>query len=466
MTTGSAGAMNRSPFRSSVLSVLKVLALLAVLTIRAPVPAQAQSAAQDPALEARIEAVESKVIAWRRDIHQHPELGNREFRTSALVADHLAELGIEVQTDVAHTGVVGILEGGRSGPVVLLRADMDALPVAERVDLPFSSTITAEYNGEQVGVMHACGHDAHTAILMGVAEVLAGMRDELPGTVKFVFQPAEEGAPDGEEGGAELMVREGVLSSPDVDVAFALHLDSKLEAGDIAFRPGGMYASSDDFRIAVRGQQTHGAFPWDGVDPIVAAAHIVTSLQTIVSREINLTETAAVVSIGKIRGGVRSNIIPEEVELLGTIRALDPDVRAAVGERVREIASTIAAAHRATAEVQIPYTHGYPATINDPELTARMVPVLENAVGADHVHLRPPLMAGEDFAFIAERVPGLYIRLGGRSPDISEADAPAHHTPDFYIDEAGFVNGVRAMTAMTVSYLRSDSTGPGNHGNE
>jgi amidohydrolase len=456
MTAGEARQMTCSTSASRPSSVLAIALVMAVSSALAPVPALTQSPVLDGAAEARITSVGPKVIEWRRDIHQHPELGNREFRTAALVADHLVDLGIEVQTEIAHTGVVGILEGARPGPVVLLRADMDALPVTERVDLPFASTVTTEYEGEEVGVMHACGHDAHTAILMGVAEVLAGMRDELPGTVKFVFQPAEEGAPAGEEGGAELMVREGVLSGPDVDVAFALHVDSRQEAGQIFYRPGGMYASSDDFRILVRGRQTHGAFPWDGVDPIVAAAQIVTALQTIVSREVNLTETAAVVSIGKIEGGVRSNIIPEEVELVGTIRALDPEVRAVIGERVRAIATNIAQAHGATVEVQIPATHGYPATINDPELTARMVPVLEGAVGADRVHLRPPLMAGEDFAFIAEQVPGLYIRLGGRSPDIAEADAPAHHTPDFFIDETGFVNGVRALTAMTLGYMKDD----------
>lgn len=455
MTRASVGAMIISLVHSPTLSMW--LVPLAVLTIGVPAPAPAQSATLVAAAETRIEAVESKVIAWRRDIHQHPELGNREFRTSDLVADHLVELGFEVQREVAHTGVVGVLEGGLTGPVILLRADMDALPVTERVDLPFASTATTEYDGGQVGVMHACGHDAHTAILMGVAEVLAGLRGELPGTVKFVFQPAEEGAPEGEDGGAELMVKEGVLSGPDVDVAFALHVDSKLAAGDISYRPGGTYASSDDFRIVVRGEQTHGAFPWDGADPIVAAAHIVTSLQTIVSREINLTETAAVVSIGKIAGGVRSNIIPEEVELVGTIRTLDPEIRTAVGKRVRDIATTVAVAHGTMAEVQIPATQGYPATINDPELTARMVPVLEEAVGANRVHLRPALMAGEDFAFIAEQVPGLYVRLGGRSPDIAEAKAPAHHSPDFFIDEEGFGNGVRAMTAMTLGYLGAEA---------
>ncbi len=448
------GATSRS--RSGILRGRVPGLLILPLALFAPDAALARTQAFDAATSARVERVEPRVIAWRRDIHQHPELGNREVRTAALVAGHLRTLGIQVESGVAHTGVVGVLTGSRPGPVVLLRADMDALPVTETTGLPFASTARAEYGGAEIGVMHACGHDAHTAILMGVAEVLAGMRSELPGVVKFVFQPAEEGPPAGEEGGAELMVREGVLTDPDVDFAFALHVDALEPAGDILYRPGGTYASGDDFRILVRGRQTHGGFPWDGVDPVLAAAHVVTALQSIVSREVNLTETAVVISIGKIQGGVRSNIIPAEVELVGTIRTLDPAVRERVHGRVRAIATGVAEAHGATAEVTIPMTRGYPATVNDPELTTRMVPALQAAVGADRVRIRPPLMAGEDFAFIAERVPSVYIGLGGRPPGIARADAAPHHTPEFLLDESGFANGVRALTAMALTALGSE----------
>jgi amidohydrolase len=420
---------------------------------------RAQPSGLAASTEARIAAIEPKVVAWRRDIHQHPELGNREVRTAALVADHLRKLGLEVQTGIAHTGVVGLLRGGRPGPVVLLRADMDGLPVTERVDVPYASRVRAVYNGEDVGVMHACGHDTHVAILMGVAEVMAAMRDDVPGTVKFVFQPAEEGPPAGEEGGAELMIKEGILADPVVDAAFALHIWSKGEINNIFYTPRGTYASADDFRIVVRGRQTHGGYPWNGVDPIVTSAQIVNALQTIVSRQMQLTQNASVVTIGTIRGGVRSNIIPEQVEMTGTLRALNPDDRKKLHERVRHIATTVAESMGATAEVQIPVTTAYPVTYNDPELTDRMVPVLESVAGSGHVHLIPAETGAEDFAFIAERVPGFYISLGGRSPDVAEADAADHHTPDFRIDDRGLGLGVRAMTAMALHYLETSVTG-------
>lgn len=416
-------------------------------------PAAAQAALPAP-VERRITVVEPKVVVWRRDIHQHPELGNREFRTAQLVADHLRELGIEVQTEVAHTGVVGLLRGGRPGPVVLLRADMDGLPVTERVDLPFASKVRAEYNGQQVGVMHACGHDTHVAILMGVAEVLAGLRAELPGTVKFIFQPAEEGAPEGEEGGAHLMVREGILTNPEVNVAFALHIWSKGAVNNIFYTPRGTAASADAFRIVVRGRQTHGGYPWNGRDPIVMAAQIVTALQTIVSREVKLTDRPAVVTVGMIRGGVRSNIIPEEVELVGTIRALDPADREMIHTRVRALATGIATSMGGSAEVTIPVGLGYPVTYNDPDLAAAMVPVLEG-VAPGRVHLVPAETGAEDFSFIAEKVPGFYISLGGRPADVAEDDAADHHTPDFFIDDSGLGLGVRALTAMTLHYMRT-----------
>ncbi len=434
---------------------LSVFILLLPLSCFAADKVAAQTPGLDDHVEALIEAVEPKVVTWRRDIHEHPELSNREFRTAEKVAEHLRGLDLDVRTEIAHTGVVAVLEGGRPGPVVALRADMDGLPVTERVDLPFASKAKGEYNGEEVGVMHACGHDTHVAILMGVAEVLASIRDDVPGTVKFIFQPAEEGTPEGEEGGAELMVEEGVLSDPDVDAAFALHITSKGEINNLFYTPEGTYASVDDFRITVRGEQVHGAYPWFGVDPIVTSAQIINALQTIVSRRMQLTDNAAVVTIGKIEGGVRSNIIPEEVEMIGTLRALDAEDRKSIHEHVRRIATHVAESMGATAEVQIPLSSSYPVTYNDPELTAAMLPVLEAVAGEDRVHLVPAKTGAEDFAFIAERVPGFYIGLGGRPSDVAEEDAPDHHTPDFYVDDSGLDLGVRAMTAMALHYLNT-----------
>ena len=405
-------------------------------------------------IEAQIADLEPQVIAWRRDIHEHPELGNREFRTAALIADHLRSLGIEVETEVAHTGVVGILRGGRPGPVVLLRADMDGLPVTERADIPFASKVTTVYNGAEVGVMHACGHDTHVAILLGAATVLAEMRDELPGTVKFMFQPAEEGPPEGEDGGAELMVRENILANPDVDAAFALHIWSLGEVDNIFYSPGGTWASADAFRIVVRGRQTHGGYPWNGTDPIVISAQIITALQTIVSREMKLIEAASVVSVGKIEGGVRSNIIPEQVVMDGTIRALDPEHRKQIHERVRAIATGIAESMGATAEVTIPVGLGVPVTYNDPDLTVDMVSMLE-AMAPGQVKRTPAETGAEDFAFVADRVPSFYIQLGGRPTDVPAADAADHHTPDFFIDDSGLSLGVRAMTAMALHYMQT-----------
>ncbi len=405
-------------------------------------------------IEAQIAELEPRVVAWRRDIHEHPELGNREFRTAQLIADHLRSLGIEVETEVAHTGVVGILRGGRPGPVVLLRADMDGLPVTERADIPFASKVTTVYNGVEVGVMHACGHDTHVAILLGAATVLAEMRDELPGTVKFMFQPAEEGPPEGEDGGAELMVRENVLANPDVDAAFALHIWSLGEVNNIFYSPGGTWASADAFRIVVRGRQTHGGYPWNGTDPIVISAQIITALQTIVSREMELIEAASVVSVGKIEGGVRSNIIPEQVVMDGTIRALDPEHRKQIHERVRAIATGIAESMGATAEVTIPVGLGVPVTYNDPDLTTDMVSMLE-AMAPGQVKRTPAETGAEDFAFVADLVPSFYIQLGGRPTDVPAADAADHHTPDFFIDDSGLSLGVRAMTAMALHYMQT-----------
>ena len=437
-------------------------ALAALLLAVASAPAGAQSAASPlpPDLARRIDALEPKLVAWRRDIHQHPELGNREVRTAKLVADHLRALGIETTTGVAHTGVVGILRGAKPGPVILLRADMDALPVEERNALPFASKVRTTYNGVETGVMHACGHDTHVAILMGVAEALAPMKGELAGTVKFMFQPAEEGPPQGERGGAELMIEEGVLANPKVDVAFGLHIDASLETGHLAYVSGGMMASADDFRITVKGRQTHGGYPWGGVDPVVAAAHIVTGLQTIVSRNMKLTENPAVVTVGKITGGVRSNIIPEQVEMIGTLRALSPDDRAQVHKRVREIATGVGTSLGAEVEVQIPVTTAYPVTYNDPALTARVAPVLASVAGADRVHIVKPVTGAEDFGFVAEKVPSFFFRLGGRKASVRAEDAPPHHTPAFHVEDTDLEVGVKAFVALVRGYAVQDRRTP------
>lgn len=399
------------------------------------------------------EAISARVVAWRRDFHENPELSNREFRTASIVAEHLARLGMEVQTGVAHTGVVGVLEGGKPGPVVLLRADMDGLPVPERNDLPFRSQALGEYNGEEVPVMHACGHDSHVAILMGVAEILAELRGELPGTVKFVFQPAEEGAPRGEEGGAELMVAQGILENPKVDAAFALHINAVHEAGQLGYAAGPRYASVDDFKIIVHGVQAHGASPWMGVDSVVVSAQIINALQTIVSRNLELTEQPGIVTVGSIHGGVRSNIIPEQVEMVGTIRALDDTMREQIHRRIREIAEGVAQSMGATAEVHIPWSNSYPITYNDPELSAEMYPVLQAVAGPAGVEKVKPITGAEDFSYIANEVPGFYISLGGKPPGVPLSEVAAHHTPDFKIDESGFDIGVRAMAAMAWQYM-------------
>lgn len=434
------------------LAIAAVATLSAVAAAQAPVlPAQ---------LQTRIAAIEPKVVAWRRDIHQHPELGNREVRTAKLVADHLRSLGLEVQTGVAHTGVVGLLRGGKPGPVVLLRADMDALPITERTKVPFASKVRTTYNDAEVGVMHACGHDTHVAILMGVAEVLAAMRSELPGTVKFIFQPAEEGPPQGEQGGAELMVKEGILTNPAVDAGFALHIDAKEPVNNIFFVPGGVYASADDFRILVKGKQTHGGYPWNGIDPIVISAQIINGLQTVVSRQMNLTENPSVVTVGKIQGGVRSNIIPEQVEMIGTVRALHPADRKLVHEKVRRAAINIAESMGGTAEVAFGLTTSYPVTYNDADLVATMVPVLREVAGKENVHQSRPETGAEDYSFIAEKVPSFYIGLGGRPANVTKEQAADHHTPDFYIDDSGLDLGVKALTAMTLHYMRTHSKRP------
>ncbi|WP_426095686.1 amidohydrolase [Flavobacterium sp. DSR2-3-3] len=415
----------------------------------------AQNTAVKATVAQKAASLESKVISWRRDFHQNPELGNREFKTSEKIATHLRSLGIEVQTGVAKTGVVGILKGGKPGPVVALRADMDALPVKERVNIPFASKSMGEYNGQEVGVMHACGHDSHVAMLMGTAEILASIKSELKGTVKFIFQPAEEGAPEGEEGGAALMVKEGVLENPKVDVIFGLHISAQTEVGKINYRPKGAMASSDWFKIKIKGKQSHGASPWQSVDPIVTASQIILGLQTIVSRNVNLTESAAVVSVGKVTAGVRSNIIPEELEMAGTIRTLDKKVQEMIHNRVKQITTSIAESAGATAEVSI--TKQTLITYNDPILTEKMVPTLEAVAGKNNVVLTPAATGAEDFSYYQDKIPGLFFFLGGMPKGKNPTETASHHTPDFYIDESGFVLGMKAMSNLTLDYMEMNA---------
>jgi amidohydrolase len=404
----------------------------------------------------KADAIESKVISIRRDFHEHPELSNREFKTADKIAAHLRSLGIEIQTGVAKTGVVGILRGGKPGPVVALRADMDALPVAERVNIPFASKAMGEYNGQAVGVMHACGHDSHMAILMGTAEVLASVKNDIKGTVKFIFQPAEEGPPEGEEGGAALMVKEGVLQNPKVDVIFGLHISAQTEVGKINYRPKGAMASSDWFKIKIKGKQAHGASPWQGVDPIVTASQIIMGLQTIVSRNVDITESAAVVSVGKVSAGVRSNIIPEDLEMAGTIRTLDPKVKILIHEKINQIVSNIAESAGATAEINI--TEQTLITYNDPDLTNMMLPSLEATAGKNNIVLANAMTGAEDFSYFQDKIPGLFIFLGGMPKGKTATETASHHTPDFYIDESGFGLGVKAMTNLTLDYMEMNAT--------
>jgi len=415
--------------------------------------AYAQNAAVKKVVSIKADALHDKVIAWRRDFHEHPELGNNEVRTSGIIARHLQSLGIEVQTGIAKTGVVGILKGGKPGPVVALRADMDGLPVTERVALTFASKVKTTYNGAEVGVMHACGHDSHMAILMAVAEVLSSMKNDLHGTVKFIFQPAEEGAPAGEKGGAEEMVKQGVLDNPKVDVIFGLHINSQTEVGKIVYRPGGTMAGVSDMQIVVKGRSAHGAYPWSSIDPIVVSAQIINSLQSVVSRNVNVTENPAVVTIGVIKAGTRFNIIPESAEMFGTLRYFTQGDEKLVTENVRRIAIKTAEAYGATAEVKIPYSNHYPVTFNDVALTAKMLPTLEATAGKENVLLRPPVTGAEDFSFFQQKVPGIFFFLGGMPKGGNSLTAPSHHTPDFYLDESGFTLGVKALCNLTLDYM-------------
>jgi len=422
----------------------KLLFIIAILT--------AFTGYSQHGLDKDIQKIESKVIEWRRDFHQNPELSNREFKTAEKIAKHLKSLGMKVQTGIAHTGVVGILKGNKPGKVLALRADIDGLPVTERTPVPFKSNAKSTFRGQEVGVMHACGHDTHTAILMGVAEILSKNKDKINGTVKFIFQPAEEGAPPGEEGGAKLMVEEGVLKNPDVDAIFGLHIGAQQPVGTLAYKPGGIMAAVNSFEINVSGKQSHGSTPWASVDPIMASVKIIDGLQTLVSREMPLTQEAVVLSIGKISSGVRSNIIPESAQIIGTLRTLDADMQKQIHIRMKEMVPAIAKAYRAEATIDI--DPGYPITYNDPALTAQMAPSLEAAAGKENVSIIKAITGAEDFSFFQKEVPGLYFFLGGRPKVAPEGvTISAHHTPDFYIDESGLILGVETFVQLTFDYL-------------
>jgi amidohydrolase len=415
--------------------------------------AAAQITGYNAEIKTLTDNIEQKVIAWRHDFHQNPELANRETRTAAIIAKHLQSLGIEVKTGVAVTGVVGILKGDKPGPVIALRADMDALPVTENNTLPFASKVTTIYNGKETGVMHACGHDAHVAILMGVAEILSGMKKELHGTVKFIFQPAEEGAPKGEEFGAERMVKEGVMENPKVDVIFGLHMDAQLEAGKISYHPAAAMAGTGDLKITVNGKPSHGSQPWLSVDPIVVSAQIINTLQTIVSRNVNLTENAAVVTIGAINGGNRFNIISEKVEMLGTVRTFSDADEKMVFNRVKQIAEKTSEAAGASATVELPYSVHYPVTFNNVALTTAMIPSLQKAAGAENVILVPAKTGSEDFSFFAQKAPGFYFFIGGLPKGKDPKTSGPHHTPEFIIDDSSFKTGMKALCYLVFDYM-------------
>lgn len=411
-------------------------------------------AASSAEVDALASPIDAQVVAWRRDIHQHPELGNRETRTAKLVAEHLRKLGLQPKTGIAHTGVTALLKGGKPGPRIALRADMDALPVTERNALPFASKATTTYRGEQVGVMHACGHDAHTAMLMGVAQALVSMRDDLPGEVLFVFQPAEEGPPEGEDGGAALMLKQGVFRDFKPDAVFGLHVFSSLNAGQIGVRAGPTMAASDRFEITIKGRQTHGSRPWGGVDPIVAAAQIIGNAQTIVSRQMDISKQPVVVTFGAIKGGVRHNIIPDQVQTIGTIRTFDEGMRQDVFARLKNVSEHVAAAHGATVEARIPLdAEGNPVTANDPALTARMHPSLEKVAGAANVIEMPLVMGAEDFSYYAREVPGLFFFVGATPKGQDASKAPSNHSPEFFLDESSLGLGTRAMLQVALDYL-------------
>lgn len=413
----------------------------------------AQNKSRTVAINATADKIEQKVIDWRHDFHEHPELGNQEVRTAEIVAKHLQSLGIDVKTKVGVTGVVGILKGEKPGPVIALRADMDGLPVEEKNDLLFASKAKGTYNGVQTPVMHACGHDGHVAILMGVAEILAGMKKDLKGTVKFIFQPAEEGVQNSETAGAALMLKEGVLENPKVDVIFGLHLDAQTEVGIITYRPGAIMAGVGKLKIVVHGKPSHGAQPWLAVDPIVVSAQIINNLQTIVSRNSNITVNPVVVTIGSIHGGNRDNIISETVEMVGTVRTFSDTDEKFVYGRIKEIVEHTAKSAGASAEALVPFEHYYPVTFNNEKLTAEMLPSLQKAAGKENVVLMPPETGAEDFAFFAQKVPGFYFFIGGLPKGRDAKTSGPHHTPQFFLDDSAFKTGVKAMCNLVVDYM-------------
>jgi amidohydrolase len=424
---------------------LLFLLLIAPLGFRAQTPTEKE-------INAACDQLLPRVIEWRRHLHQYPELSNREVKTAAFVEKHLRTLGLEVRTGIAKTGVVGILRGALPGPVLGLRADMDALPVKERAQLPFASKEKAMFNGQTVDVMHACGHDAHVAMLMGTAEVLAGMRTRLKGTVVFIFQPAEEGPPEGEEGGAPLMIKEGVMDDPKIDAIFGIHIDSKTPVGTIRYRSGAFMASSDWFSIRVKGKQSHGSQPWNGIDPIAVGSQIIQGLQQIVSRQEDLSKAPVVISVGRINGGVRENIIPEELLMSGTIRTLDTAMQSDVYARIRRTASLIAEASGATAEVKI--DNKTLVTFNTPDLVKKMLPALQKAVGANGKLEETNWRTGaEDFSFFGTKAPAFFFNVGGMAPGTSEKDAFPHHTPDFYIDDSRLDVGMKAFCFLVIEFF-------------
>ncbi|MCW8846040.1 MAG: amidohydrolase [Gammaproteobacteria bacterium] len=430
----------------------RLIALFALIAFASPTALIAEES-----LLAQVETVaptvDGKVLEWRRYFHEHPELSNREFNTSKTIEEALRGMGMEVWTDIAHTGVVGILHGGKPGPVVAVRADIDALPVEEVNDLPFKSVARGEYRGADTGVMHACGHDTHIAIGLGTAAIFAELRDQVPGTIMFIFQPAEEGAPEGEEGGAYLMLKEGLFERMKPDAIYGLHVWSAGNAGEISYRSGPLMASADGFQIDIYGRQTHASRPWGGIDPIVTAAQVVMGLQTIASRQVNVTKAPSVVSVGRINGGIRGNIIPDHVEMLGTVRAFDPDMREDIKRRVEHTAKTIAESQGARAEIK--WEFGYPVTINEPALTERSVTVLNRVVGAEHVSVSDLVTGAEDFSFFQQQVPGFYFFLGATPVGQDATTAPSNHSPMFFVDESTLPVGLKALAGLVADRLEN-----------
>ena len=430
---------------------MKIFILISSLLL-CPFIMASQGSGDSNKIENLIEATREEVILWRRYLHQNPELSNREFKTMEYIAAQLEIIGLPYEKGMAHTGVIALLETGKPGPVIGLRADIDGLPVKERTGLPFASKAEGEYLGEKVPVMHACGHDAHVAILLGVAKVLKNMKSDLTGKIVFIFQPAEEGAPPGEMGGAELLLKEGLFEKYPVDVIFGLHISSMIETGKIHYRPKGTMAAADRFTIKILGKQSHGSRPWDGIDPVTVAAQVVLGLQNIISRQTDIEQAPAVISVGKITGGVRNNIIPESVELVGTIRTLDTSMQKSIHEKIERTAINIAESAGAKATVEI--VKQYPVTFNNPQLTAAMLPSLEKAAGEQHVVVMNPRMGAEDFSFYARQVPGLFFFLGARHPEIDAIDATLHHTPDFLIDENSFPLGIKSFVQLVIDYQK------------